>query len=324
MTERDNLLASIVNLVRDYRSGEIPEPTPSHIDRWVHQFDEEVQVPMLRELSHVFKRTYVSKTKTQQLLRKIVARFPCEFWKKAHILDIQKQGSSQAEMRDMLEPIIKEKCGPKVNSQIDKTQTYIYLDDAIFTGDRIIDDLSEWMGTGPEKAKVHIFVIALHKYGRYRILNDNEQLNELKSQKDIEIRIGRFEDYVFENRRTYRNQSDVLWPVSEVYEDEWFRPRKPNVAQSRIFSTEQGRQLLEREFLNAGLKIQGFAKNPSHQLKPLGYSPFDPGFGSLFVTFRNCPNNSPLALWYGDPSSYPDTHPLGMWYPLFPRKGYSQ
>jgi hypothetical protein len=32
------------------------------------------------------------------------------------------------------------------------------------------------------------------------------------------------------------------------------------------------------------------------------------GFGSLIVTFRNCPNNTPLALWAGDP-----------WYPLFPR-----
>lgn len=26
------------------------------------------------------------------------------------------------------------------------------------------------------------------------------------------------------------------------------------------------------------------------------------------VTFRNCPNNCPLAFWVGDP-----------WYPLFPR-----
>jgi hypothetical protein len=33
------------------------------------------------------------------------------------------------------------------------------------------------------------------------------------------------------------------------------------------------------------------------------------GFGSTIVTFRNCPNNAPLAFWAGDP-----------WYPLFPRK----
>jgi hypothetical protein len=32
------------------------------------------------------------------------------------------------------------------------------------------------------------------------------------------------------------------------------------------------------------------------------------GFGSLIVTFRNCPNNAPLAFWVDSP-----------WYPLFPR-----
>jgi hypothetical protein len=33
------------------------------------------------------------------------------------------------------------------------------------------------------------------------------------------------------------------------------------------------------------------------------------GFGSTLVTFRNCPNNCPLAFWAGYP-----------WYPLFQRK----
>ena len=51
---------------------------------------------------------------------------------------------------------------------------------------------------------------------------------------------------------------------------------------------------------DAGQTIRGFASNPSQMLKPLGYSPFDPGFGSMFVTYRNCPNNCPLALWYGE------------------------
>ena len=166
-------------------------------------------------------------------------------------------------------------------------------------------------------------VIAAHESGKYWI-NANRSLDELKSQKQIDVRIWCFKGFSFESRLTYRNQSDVLWPIAEVYESESFQPRTPQSTVSRVFSSEQGRQLLEREFLSGGFKIQGFASYPNPQLKPLGFSPFDPGFGSLFVTFRNCPNNCPLALWYGDPSSYPDTHPLGRWYPLFPRKGYSQ
>ena len=66
----------------------------------------------------------------------------------------------------------------------------------------------------------------------------------------------------------------------------------------------------ENSYRLAGHRIRGFANDPNPRLKPLGFSPFEPGFGSLFVTFRNCPNNSPLALWYGDPYSYPENHPL--------------
>ena len=63
MTERRNLLTSITNTIKDYRAGEIAELTPDHVDQWISQFDENVQLPILRELDHIFKFTYVSKDK---------------------------------------------------------------------------------------------------------------------------------------------------------------------------------------------------------------------------------------------------------------------
>ena len=68
MTERRNLLTSITNTIKDYRAGEIAELTPDHVDQWISQFDENVQLPILRELDHIFKFTYVSKDKVLQLL----------------------------------------------------------------------------------------------------------------------------------------------------------------------------------------------------------------------------------------------------------------
>ena len=45
-------------------------------------------------------------------------------------------------------------------------------------------------------------------------------------------------------------------------------------------------------------------------IRPLGFSLMKTlGFGSPVVSFNNCPNTAPLALWAGDP-----------WYPLFPRR----
>ena len=320
MTERDDLLASIANTIKDYRAGEIPEPTPDHVDRWIRQFDGEVQVPMLRELDFVFRRIYVSKVRVQRAFSRFVDRFPCTFWRAVHILNIQQNGTSQAEIRNMVGDILKEKCDLDIDCQGIGGGDFVYLDDAIFTGYRIIDDLSGWMANdAPRNAQVYVMAISIHESGKYWF-ETSRRINELKSQKQISVQID--QHLMLESRREYRDRSDVLWPVAGVYDSDRFRPRTPGRHNSRFFSSESGRQLLEREFLNAGFKIRGFATNPSPQLKPLGFSPFEPGFGSLFVTYRNCPNNCPLALWYGDPS-YPESHPIGRWYPLFQRKGYS-
>ena len=325
MAEHDDLLESIADTIKDYRAGEIPEPTPTHVDRWIRQFDADVQVPMLRELDYVFKRTYVSKAKAQQLFNVVVDHYPCDFWRSAHLLSVQEHGSSQAEIRELVGLVLKEKCGPDIDYTGIDGGDFVYLDDAIFTGERVMRDLSAWIrGSAPHGATVRLMAIATHRYAIYQIDAGNENFNALKKQKEIDVRIARFHEFVFENRRAHRNQSDVLWPIAEVYDSPAFQPRIPLQRVSRVFSSEQGRQLLEKEFLEAGQNIRGFANDPSPRLKPLGFSPFEPGFGSLFVTFRNCPNNCPLALWYGNPSSYPESHPLGRWYPLFPRKGYSQ
>jgi len=101
-----------------------------------------------------------------------------------------------------------------------------------------------------------------------------------------------------------------------------FKPRTPGgKCEHDIFSSEEGRQLLERELLMAGMRIRSFSQNPNRALRPLGFSPFGLGFGSTIVTYRNCPNNAPLALWWGDPEK-PKSHPFSKWCPLVPRKTY--
>jgi hypothetical protein len=82
---------------------------------------------------------------------------------------------------------------------------------------------------------------------------------------------------------------------------------------SRFFSSEEQRTLLEQTFWTTGLHIRDIAVNLKDTHRPLGYTSTNSknklGFGSLVLTYRNCPNNCPLAYWVGVP-----------WYPLFPRK----
>ena len=316
MTERGDLLESIANTIRDYRAGETPEPTPAHVDRWISQFDADVQVPMLRELDYMFKQTYLSESRTWEILEQMVDNWPCSFWRAAHILDIQRGGRSQSEILEMFDAVLREKCGAYIDFSGADNGSYVYLDDALFTGDRIIEDMSSWMRGQSRRInnlKVYVLVIAAHTSG----------INSIRTILGA-VNVQCAPDFLFENEQSRRNHSDVLWPVSRIQGYDMFPYRLPQQRESRIFSSESGRQLLENEFMNAGIKIVNFASNPDQMMKPLGYSRRPPGFGSMFVTFRNCPNNCPLAIWYGDPSSYPESHPLGRWYPLFPRKGHSQ
>lgn len=230
MNERSKLLVSIADTIKDYRKGEIVQPTPDHVGRWIGQFDNTVQIPLLHELDHVLKKTYFSKSSVSQFFarlienEKLVGDKPRDFWQNATILDIQKRGHSQTEIRELFGQALKRKYGPTVLPDDDDLQNYV--------------------------------------------------------------------------------QSETKFP---------FEPRPPGGRlRNNIFSSENGRQLLEKELLLAGVRIRSFCANPSQSMRPLGFGSFNIGFGSTIVTYRNCPNNCPLALWWGDPNASP-YHPFNHW-----------
>lgn len=156
MTERTDLLASIAATTADYRAGEIPAPTPDHVERWVSQFDAETQLPILREMDHVLKQTYFNKQKVSTFLtglirnNDLVGNDPNTFWKAANFLDIQQGGSSQHDLLSMFNDILNSELGfgvPECGGG-GGGDTFIYIDDAIFTGGRVKNDLSQPIPTG--------------------------------------------------------------------------------------------------------------------------------------------------------------------------------
>ena len=167
-------------------------------------------------------------------------------------------------------------------------------------------------------------LMATHEFGEYAT---KKRLRDAAKSCNKEITFQIWRSLHLENRLAYRDDSDVLWPVglppeAAGYDQGRFplQPRTPG-GKCTLFSSEASRQLLESAFLSAGLRIRSFSQNPSSSLRPLGFGPFGVGFGSLIVTYRNCPNNAPLALWWGDPQAGP-SHPFSKWQPLVPRKTY--
>ena len=192
---RNALLKSIADTILDYRVDECPKPTPRHVNRWIEQFNDDVQLPMLAELDHVFKQTYLPKARFNKFFslvvrsNKLTKGDPYAFWKKTNFMDIQQNGNSQMEMLVAFDKVLQDEVGLSIQDCGSKSGTYLYLDDGIFTGNHIKNDISEWIREdAPSKAKVHIVVIAKHSHGYYYVLKHRRhRISNVSNECDKKI-----------------------------------------------------------------------------------------------------------------------------------------
>ena len=329
MSERENLLESIAQTVQDYRDGSLPDPIADHVDRWVQQFDADVQLPILREVDHVLRNTYFSKEAVSKFIRgvirtaKLTGTNPKDFWRSANFLDIQGGGDSQTDMLALFSELLREEFGIGIEDCGESNDVFIYLDDGIFTGNRVRRDLESWVrDLAPAQATVHVICIALHSGGQYYA---KSRIQTAVSETAKKVDITWWRAIELEDRRAYSATADVLRPTAipddQAVQEYVAAMRHPpalrtpgNVGSKGLYASDAGKILLEQEFLRAGVRIRQLCPNLGATQRPLGHITLETlGFGSLIVTYRNCPNNAPLAFWVDAP-----------WYPLFPRTTNTQ
>jgi hypothetical protein len=324
MTDRSTLLASIANTIRDYRAGEITTPSVAHVETWIQQFDPTVQDALLDEVDHVLKSTYFSRQNVSTFVHslsqnpKFIGADRTAFWNGVHLLEVQGGGASQRDLNALLRDKLNAD-GIALAAPGGIPNVFVYLDDGLFTGNRIRRDLERWISNdAPNSCTVHIVVIALHSGGFYYAQN---QIRATAQKVGKSVTVKWWFAIDLEDRRSETDNSDVLRPTVipadvAVQNHVSAMQHKPVLRQPgqlgprQLFSGEAGRHLLEQEMLKAGVRIRALCPNLGQPQRPLGNSVLETlGFGSMIVTYRNCPNNAPLALWAGDP-----------WYPLFVRK----
>jgi hypothetical protein len=354
--QRTQLLESIANTVADYRQGEIAPITPAHVARWVNQFDAADQLTILTEMDSILKRFYFSRARVKAFYRGILGALvegkisqtlidkqsPQEILQHIKFLDIQRTGESQRDLLKILTEVLREdyaisidKCG------IASPTIYFYLDDAIYTGNRLRYDLTEGEGAvawiprqAPELCGLVICTLASHTAGFEYV---SEYIEKAASAKRIVVNYITAQE--IDNRRYWESEVECLWPDAlpsdpeidrfvsytrgqckkwgwpayDFYPRDVFRPAG-TPPQETFFSSSANRSLVESAFFTAGfqlIKNTSFYKGGSSLDRPLGFEKLPSlGFGTLFVTYRNIANNCPLVLW-----SERDG-----WFPLFPRK----
>lgn len=324
---RNALLASIATQIQDYRQGEWSGPSPDHVERWVKQFEAGVQDAILAEIDHILHKTYITKQNATAFLEslatdaKVTGGDHSSFWQNAGILSIQAGGGSQREMLSVFDRVLTTKVGFGVDRCQATSGVYVYLDDAIFSGTRLRMDLESWLPNAPQDIYIHVIAMGLHRGGIWHARTRVEAAARALG-KTIKLQFWRCIE--IEDRRSEINNCDVLRPsglpadaLVQAYAAELVEQGFPPILRTQagvgplaIFTSPTSRELIEQEMLKAGAKIRDMCPRLPAAMRPLGFTGLRTlGFGAHVITYRNCPNNCPLAFWVGDP-----------WYPLFPRK----
>lgn len=340
LSERKDLLTSIADTIADYRRSEGIRITPDHVDRWVCQFDGGDQGVILQEMDQLLKRFYYSRTRAKKSLRSYIRQGvidgnePRSTLARTRFLRVQKKGNSQKDLLEIVDEILQEDHGMRVDDcGVDSPDTFVYIDDGIYTGSRFRYDLTPGTGApswitkeAPDGCTLKIYVLASHKEGEkyaMRVILPFARRKRIVVDGMCGVRIA--------NERQ-AGGAECLWPTvvtgnSDV--DSYatlvrsklagigrtdallFRP--PNVPEREtLFTSPATRETVERAFLVKGSELIQSTEKAS--MRPLGWEKLESlGFGTLFVTYRNIANNAPLVLWWGG----------GGWYPLFSPKRYT-
>jgi hypothetical protein len=345
----NNLPSEIFEIIKDYHCDECSPLKLADIETWVVQFDEGDREFILSELLHLLKQgIYVSKNKALDLLwanfesvaKKLGYGDLKKFIYETHFFNIQKAGKSQTVLFSMLSDLTYQKLGIKLNSSFDGlvTKNFIYIDDVVATGKTLLNGLKNWLSenenTNASKIisgeyRLYISVFCMHQWAL-----DNLKWS-LKSHFKNDFFLKNFNanfNYLIDNRISYpsaklnlavpirENQSQAVLDYfdgidAENYADKAFRHNNRPAVET-FFSTPENRVRFEKIILEKGVNILNQVVNKKASNRPLGatYPHYKTlGTGTLFFTWRNVSNTTPLVFWWDVPAHG--------WKCLFPLKG---
>ncbi len=306
----------------------------ARVEKWAAQFEKGVRQRVVEETAHVLENTLITRTAAEQILETLITDpRMCgggdirDWWKSSNFLQLPTKGQSQGEMRVMIDKSLQNTHGFSIADCGSELQRYVYLDDVVCTGTQWKWAVKGWLER--EKAKlagdedVHLWLIALVVY-RDRLDNRIEYLKDVATGHGISLKVGVWPGFQMMPSALWPTfkpkRYDASSPVEKLREE--LKPKghpmklRKNLTDPNciVFSSEDARDLLEREFLTAGCRIK-YELCPKFKENhwPLGWDVFPGmGFGTPIVTWRNCPNSAPLALWADPP-----------WFPLLPRDNNS-
>ena len=338
------LTEDIVSIVSDYHNYNKFQFTPERVLSWVSQFDEADQKFLLEELLHLLRQgIYISEANARLLLLRRIEQLskiykfdsPISFLENVEFLELQPKGKSQ----DILLGILKDEVFIKYNFRWEqcgvKSKKYcIYIDDILATGGTVLKDCKGWLEakesnddeTNLTKVANRDKILIISLFCKHNWANVEWKLKVAFNNDELIKRIEIHNDYEIQNHPKFVNQKfNLAYPLNENspvvlaylqnlqannYENMAFRKNgEPKV--EKLFSSPENRNRFESIIIHKGIQLLGKAATLKPNHRPLGatfpsYKTL--GTGTLFFTWRNVSNTSPVVFWWD----------AGGWFPLFP------
>lgn len=334
MLKVTTLVKEVVDIAHDYQNCEFNE---KHVNKWLRQFPESYHEVILRELVFTLAKIYVSKSQMISYVESVMKTkmIFSESMDNYRFLNIQDTGTSQVDLLNMIKTSIGENFDLKIVESDEVVEliegSYVYIDDVFYTGNRLKRDIQRWAAkiddiTKVKKLNVIYYIVHTKNYDYIK-----KELQKILPNADIKIWFKKklnnsikdlinYDAYLPSDK--YKFSSEATKYIDEIDNERTDKQRdfikliRPDgtINNSEYFNDDEDRKLLEHLFFEYGVEISENVVNKS--FKAMGYDFQDSlGFGSIVITYRNAPNNSPLVLWWGNST-------LNNWYPLFPRIVY--
>lgn len=179
----------IVATAKDYQAEDGFVFDRNHVEAWIRQFDPDHQAAILSVVAQALDITYFSKEAATTWLRRIlrnekfVSGDPAAFWPTINFLNIQERGRSQREMLVILSEAMEDELGITLSECGSADGAFVYLDDGLFSGGHIRNDLENWIkNDAPEIATVHILTVAQYSYGCWYTRKELKKIGSVRRQ----------------------------------------------------------------------------------------------------------------------------------------------
>jgi hypothetical protein len=339
----NQLAQHIVAIIKDYHNYRGFQFTEDHVINWVNQFEEGDREFVLQELLHLLQQgIYFSEADGRRLLIERIEELsrdfkfskPVSFLANTHFLNLQAKEKSQSYLLNILDEELQNKYGIGLAQCGSASKKYaLYIDDILATGGTVFKDCLYWLQTKNTDGETNLDKVIKNEtrlilsfYCRHNWPNIPWRLKLQLNNDAITKKISFYCDYEIQNHPKFSGQQfNFAYPVAAqpetvmnyfnaieatTNEATAFRKEGTPVTEN-LFSSADNRIRFENIILSKGVELL----EKAHDLKP-NHRPLGAGFpsyktlgtGTLFFTWRNISNTTPIVFWWK----------AGGWLPLFP------